>query len=639
MRRKVRLTRSLDTCSNRGVAVERRTGLDVATYAVRLQRSDDLRLPVRVDACAPEDFVSWCQRRRKHGDRLAVDLFSGAGGLSQGLTDAGWTVAVAVDHDPKALDTHRANFPGLAQDIDLGDSRARFQLVKLLRSLEVDLIAGGPPCQPFSRAGRSKIRSLVQSGQRDAEDLRKELWRAFVDVVTKVMPRAVLMENVPDMALGDELFVVRTIIASLERVGYRTQVQLVDAWRYGVPQHRQRLIVLARRDGAGFRWPVEVGKFTSLKDAIGDLPDLGLGTGGRVLEYDEGRLAPFPQRMRRGAEKGIIHDHMTRPVRDDDRAVFSMMTSKTLYSDIDPSLRRYTADTFDDKYKRLDWDDRSRSITAHIAKDGYWYIHPKENRTLTVREAARIQTFPDAFRFAGTRSDAFRQIGNAVPPMLGEAAARALLPTAKGQVTAHRDWTTVRKILAQWATRREKGEHWYLLPSLDHVPATAALVAMAGGRPGLGSVMACLRGARPLTKEHLDTLQRHGTGARLQAAVKRLCPLIGESDVIHDADRLADSLRLQIAETELFRLLLGEDRLVPNQTAVRVAARVVGSNSDTVNSRTAGRLDLALLVGSGEHAPARMAAVRLIGATICRSDQEPACRSCPLRNHCASASI
>lgn len=610
----------------------------MATYGVKLQRSDDLKLPARVDACQPEDFVTWCRKRRDHGGRLAVDLFSGAGGLSQGLTDAGWTVAVAVDHDPKALDTHRANFPGLAQDIDLGDARARRQLVKLLRSVEVDLIAGGPPCQPFSRAGRSKIRSLVESGQREAEDLRKELWRAFVDVVTKARPRAVLMENVPDMALGDELYVVRTIVASLEKVGYQTQVQLVDAWRHGVPQHRQRLIVLARRDGAGFRWPTEVGMSTTLKDAIGDLPALGLGTGGRALEYDGGKLDPFARRMRRGAEKGIIHDHMTRPVRDDDRTVFAKMNSKTLYSDIDPALRRYTADTFDDKYKRLGWDDRSRSITAHIAKDGYWYIHPEENRTLTVREAARIQTFPDSFRFAGTRSDAFRQIGNAVPPMLGEAAAGALLPVAKGQVTAHRDWTTVRKTLAQWATRKEKGEHWYLLPSRDHVPATAALVAMAGGPPGLGAAMTPLRRTRPLTPELLHTVLQHRSHTRLQSAVKRLSPLLDDSDVIHDAERLADSLSLRVAETELFRLLTGEDRLVPNQTAVRVAARVVGSDSDKVNSRTAGRLDLALLVGSGAHAPARMAAVRLIGATICRNDEERACPSCPLRNHCVSAS-
>ena len=96
------------------------------------------------------------------------------------------------------------------------------------------------------------------------------------------------------------------------------------------------------------------------------------------------------------------------------------MGAKTLYSDLPEHLRRYRADIFDDKYKRLEENGLSRTITAHIAKDGYWYIHPRDNRTLTVREAARLQTFPDRYRFAGPPSAAFRQIGNAVPPFVGE---------------------------------------------------------------------------------------------------------------------------------------------------------------------------------------------------------------------------
>ncbi|SCF34710.1 DNA (cytosine-5)-methyltransferase 1 [Micromonospora viridifaciens] len=569
-----------------------------------------------------------------------MDLFSGAGGLSQGLTDAGWTVAAAVDHDPKALDTHRANFPGLALDVDLGDENARAGLVRLLRQVEIDLVAGGPPCQPFSRAGRSKIRSLVEAGKRNPEDHRKELWRAFVGVVLKVRPRAVLMENVPDMALGDELFVVRTIVAMLEQAGYRTQVRLVDAWRFGVPQHRQRLILLARRDGAAFIWPEEVEHFTTLREAIDDLPRLNLGTGGRRMTHTSEGLSPFAQRMRRGAEPGIVFDHMTRPVRDDDRRVFAQMTSKTLYSAIDPSLRRYTADTFDDKYKRLDWNDRSRSITAHIAKDGYWYIHPEEHRTLTVREAARIQTFPDSFRFAGTRSDAFRQIGNAVPPMLGEAAARALAKRKELGDDGHRDWTSVRKILAQHATRQRRGENWYLLPEQGRPPALAALVAMVAGQPGLGSALEPLRGTATLTRQLLQRVLEGRTTPRLRNAVERLAPLLEDPDVAQDADQLEIKLGLRAAEADLFRLLLGEDRLVPNQTATRVAARVVGTDSHTTNRLTAGRLDLALLVGSGVHAASRMAAVRLLGATVCRTEATKSlCVACPLRKKCASALV
>ena len=121
-----------------------------------------------------------------------------------------------------------------------------------------------------------------------------------------------------------------------------------------------------------------------------------------------------------------MFDHITRPVREDDRAAFETMTHKTKYSDLAPEHQRYRNDIFDDKYKRLDENDLSRTITAHIAKDGYWYIHPRQPRTLTVREAARIQSFPDYFRFSGPPSAAFKQIGNAVPPLVAETVGKSI---------------------------------------------------------------------------------------------------------------------------------------------------------------------------------------------------------------------
>jgi DNA (cytosine-5)-methyltransferase 1 len=575
---------------------------------------------------------------------LAVDLFSGAGGLSLGLANAGWTVAAAVDHDQRALETHRANFPGLTLDLDLAERRDRRRLVRMLREVEIDLVAGGPPCQPFSRAGRSKIQSLVDAGLRDPDDHRRGLWRAFVEVVEKVLPRAVLMENVPDMALGDDLLVVRTIVDRLEVCGYRTQVRLVNAWRHGVPQHRQRMILLARRDGGSFDWPAETDRETTLREAIGDLPRLGNGTGGRRLEHRPvGRLPRFASAMRRGAERGVVHDHMTRPVRDDDLEVFKLMTPKTLYSEIPEDLRRYKADTFDDKYKRLGWDGLSRSITAHIARDGYWYIHPEEHRTLTVREAARIQTFPDWFRFAGPRSDAFRQIGNAVPPMLGEAAARAL---AAEQVSSRRpdddrDWRAVHARLSRWAASQRKGENWYLIPGSDLEPAVAVLVAMLRGAPELGAVLAPLRGARRLDSAVLKQIQvRHDTPL-MRSAVDRLSALAHRPGSWANPDQLIHDGRLKPAEAELFLLLIGVDLLCTTQGAIRVAARVLGSDSYKVNRRSAGRLDLARVVGAGERAPARMAAVRLLGATLCRAGgpDKLLCAGCPLRSACRTAAV
>ena len=122
----------------------------------------------------------------------------------------------------------------------------------------------------------------------------------------------------------------------------------------------------------------------------------------------------------------LIRDHVTRAVRPDDAEIFALMEPGDTYLDVPEHLRRYRSDIFNDKYLRLSFDDLSRTITAHIAKDGYWYIHPREDRTLSIREAARIQTFPDRFRFAGHPSTRYHQIGNAVPPLLASAIATSL---------------------------------------------------------------------------------------------------------------------------------------------------------------------------------------------------------------------
>ncbi len=617
----------------------------MATYGVKLHRSDILRLPVHSGACTEETFTEWCRRKIDSGCRLAADLFAGAGGLSLGIEQAGWIVAASVDNDVRAVETHRASFPGLTLDADLSSAEGRAHVVGTLRQTTIDLIAGGPPCQPFSRAGRSKIRSLVEEGARSPDDDRKELWRAFLEIVLQVRPRAVLMENVPDMALGDDFLVVRTIVDELETVGYYTQVKLVDAWKYGVPQHRKRLMILARRDVARFPWP-DGQPQVSLRGAIGDLPVLpdDNPVGARRLPYTEpDRLSEFAALMRKGAESGVIWDHMTRPVRADDRDVFKRMDSRTLYSEIPTSLRRYRAETFNDKYKRLDWDNLSRSITAHIAKDGYWYIHPEQHRTLTVREAARIQTFPDHYRFAGTRSDAFRQIGNAVPPRLGEAAARALAPKA-GVATPvstrpQSRWHEARQHLVGWARQQRRGSFWFAFPGPDVTPAVAVVVAiLSTGRAQpdeLASALELIRGYGKLTSRDLNDLLDALDGIRSAQKLADLRCLTRRQRIWSEPGELAEELRLLPAETALLRLLSGQDVMLTSQTSLRVAARVAGSESSKVNRLTDGRVDLARLVGAGSEAPLRMAALRVIGMTLCLPDERH-CDRCPLAYWCSS---
>lgn len=618
----------------------------MATYGVKLHRSDILSLPVHPAACTEETFAEWARQKINSGFRLAADLFAGAGGLSLGIEHAGWVIAASVDHDVRAVETHRACFPGLALDADLSSAEARTRVVGILRETTIDLIAGGPPCQPFSRAGRSKIRSLVKEGARSPDDDRKELWRAFLDIVLQVRPRAVLMENVPDMALGDDFLVVRTIVDELESTGYQTQVRLVDAWKYGVPQHRKRLMILARRDVARFQWPDDQPQ-VSLREAIGDLPVLpdDYPVGARRLPYIEpDSLSAFAVLMRKEAESGVIWDHMTRPVRADDREVFKRMDSRTLYSEIPASLRRYKADTFDDKYKRLDWDDLSRSITAHIAKDGYWYIHPEQHRTLTVREAARIQTFPDHYRFAGTRSDAFRQIGNAVPPRLGEAAARALVPetgdAASISAGPQSRWYRARQHLADWARQQRHGPFWFAFPGPDVTPAVAVVVAvLSSGRAQLSDLAPAIdliRGFNKLTSRDVRELLDVLDGVRSARNLADLRCLTRKQKVWAKPDELAKELQLLPAETALLGLLSGQDVMLTSQTSLRVATRVAGSKSGKVNRLTDGRVDLARLIGTESEAPLRMAALRVIGMTLCLPN-ELHCGRCPLAQWCSSS--
>lgn len=616
-------------------------GSQVSFYGVKLHRSDTLRLDEHPKACTEDNFVAWCDEQVASGRRLAVDLFSGAGGLSLGVERAGWTVALSVDNDPRALETHRAYFPGLALNVDLGDPERRTELIGLLRKTRIDLIAGGPPCQPFSRAGRSKIQSLVDEGRRDPLDHRRELWKAYLEVVLEVSPRVVLMENVPDMALGDDFRVVRTIIDALENAGYYAEARLVDAQRYSVPQHRKRLIVLARKDFHAFTWP-ESSDRVVLHDAIGDLPKLPEDNpvGDRRLPYREPNDKPrFLELMREGMERQkVVWDHMTRPVREDDLVVFKMMDAKTLYSAIPEHLRRYKADTFDDKYKRLAWGDLSRSITAHIAKDGYWYIHPEQHRTLTVREAARIQTFPDRFRFAGTRSDAFRQIGNAVPPLLGEAAAKALRPIPAGTAVEPNHWRDLHSVLVKWGEEQRGTKRWFLFPGPDAKQAVAAIVALIGinrlDNGGISHAFEPLRGCtKPLTRE-IHLVSAASGSERTAAKLAVLLDLVKKQRLWDDPDGLVDELRLKPAEQNVFRHLMGEDVMLVTAPVLRVTARFFGSESDQKNRLTDGRVELARLVGGGKNAPLRMAAIRRLAASQCIVGDTPKCATCPLAEWC-----
>ncbi len=491
-------------------------------------------------------------------------------------------------------------------------------LIDRLRPLGIDLVAGGPPCQPFSRAGRAKIRSLINEGMRDEVDARKELWRSFIDVVLALRPRAVLMENVPDMAIGDDLAVIRAISNVLEGAGYFVDYRLLDAWRHGVPQHRKRFILQARNDGALPVWPAPTEYRPTVRDAIEDLPSLDDTTGGRELPYTGQPSSALAKTLRDDAAD-VIYDHMTRPVRDDDREAFELMTSSTLYSDLPEHLRRYRSDTFNDKYKRLDWDDLSRTITAHIAKDGYWYIHPAEHRTLTVREAARIQTFPDSFRFAGTRSDAFRQIGNAVPPALGRTVAEAIVPLAEQRKEQPR-LPLLRRRLSLWADEQRKTA-WWLFPGPDMTAAAAAVAALLEMHrlpvATAALLMEPLRGAPELSFESLQHIDVHTLSKTRKDVLRQLRGILRESRAVDWTPRVA--AMLGDAQRRMFSLLRGGNELLVNDHVSKVVTLLMDLPEGHTGLRTDIKVALAQLVSSGDEAALRMCAIRAIAVSEARA--------------------
>lgn len=634
-------------------------------YGVKLIRGPFLELsPNDHHVMDSDEFLRLASSLRRKGAHLAADLFSGAGGISLGLEEAGYDVVMGADHYEAAVATHAHHFAGLSLNWDLADPDVVERVGKLIKDAGIEIIAGGPPCQPFSKAGRSMIRHRVQLGERDPHDERRDLWRSFLEIATSARPRAILMENVPDLALDREMFIFRSIVEELEQDGYSVHTRIIESWRYGVPQMRQRLLVVALRDGVAFEWPADAPTKTTLWNAIGEMPEIEGGwrpEGGAHgwKEYD-GPVTEYQHRMRRDVVPGDEHklfDHITRPVRDDDRAAFESMTHKTKYSDLAPEHQRYRNDIFDDKYKRLDENDLSRTITAHIAKDGYWYIHPRQPRTLTVREAARIQSFPDHFRFSGPPSAAFKQIGNAVPPMVAAAVGKSIRTalaagdkvsyTTREIGTALADWYQARRggdvalpwlrsdsrwvfvaseILLSRATRKTVSSFYPVLEHLDvdrgNVPAEAALDMISSLADGVG------RSARAeQLRELVAQMVVHPTAL--------WDPTIDRSRLSAIPASVADLAELAVP-TRDGEGVESEEPVLTGKGVLRVASRFLGNDVDKRNKQTDGRLAIARLIGIGEASRDAQLGLIELAASVCRIDS-PVCDLCPLREHCAYA--
>jgi len=399
----------------------------------------------------------------ERGIFTVIDLFCAPGGLSLGFEMAGFRSLAGVDKDHDGMLTYRHNFPyarAITADIKEELDSRRLMNEAGVGDRQVDVIIGGPPCQGFSNIGRVKIASLVREGvwnlstarPRFIDDPRNVLYREFVRIVRDLEPKFFVMENVPGMKSYRNGEIVGEIIEDFGKAGYRTESNVLDAVDFGVPQRRKRIFFIGTRlNGVRISWPkpthfdFEAGtttldRFTetsvkglkpciTVGEAIGDLPDPVPGRPGLAdfpLDYDRpaGRNDEYADWARKGSKK--VHNHITRRHSGRDVKVFHMMEEGMWWKDLPEEAKKlygYRDDIFHDKMKRLFRKKPSWTIVAHLYKDGYMYIHPTQLRSITVREAARLQSFPDRFVFRASRTSQFRQVGNAVPPLLARAVA------------------------------------------------------------------------------------------------------------------------------------------------------------------------------------------------------------------------
>ncbi len=370
-----------------------------------------------------------------------LDLFCGCGGFSLGMERAGFECLAALDFNAEAIATFRGNFSEVPHVLERDLTKfPPAELAKLLGTDRVDVIAGGPPCQGFSTA---RQRDGANHGElRFIKDDRRQLYREFLKYVGHFKPRVFVMENVLGIqsAAGGEYFTRVQHEARL--LGYRVVSQVADAFALGVPQKRRRqLIIGVRGDLPGF-FSTQLAPApralvgTTLGPAICDLPRLEAGKGAESADYDLARRERHLAYWRKPARNYLyqvcevtqaskLTAHRARPHSARDLGDFLLLregeNSATAMREGVEFEFPYDKSSFKDRYTRQSRRKPCSTIVAHLSKDGLMFIHPTQNRSLTPREAARIQSFPDWFQFTVARTHQFRIIGNAVPPLVSEA--------------------------------------------------------------------------------------------------------------------------------------------------------------------------------------------------------------------------
>jgi len=343
-----------------------------------------------------------------------IDLFCGCGGLSRGFMDAGYNVLLGIDFDEAALNSFEKNHGNAkALKLDLFNHDNIKVITDYLKenNQTLDVLIGGPPCQGFSIAG-----------PRDMNDKRNMLYSAMVKLADSAKPRAVLLENVPGMIQTNDGIGAKRIVEDFAKIGYKMVPKLLYAPDYGIPQIRKRVFFVGLRDSSKtFEFPVATVKkenYVTCEQAIGDLPALEGIYGDEIQQYPCSPQSEYQKMMRKNSKE--IHNHIG-TIHDEKTLKFLAMV---------PEGKNYKAlpKEYEGIYKYHEALTRyhSKKPSPTINTCHRSHFHYKYLRIPTVRESARLQSFPDDFIFYGTKAQQYRQVGNAVPPMLGKVVAEQL---------------------------------------------------------------------------------------------------------------------------------------------------------------------------------------------------------------------
>jgi DNA (cytosine-5)-methyltransferase 1 len=398
-----------------------------------------------------------------------IDLFSGAGGLSEGFITAGFNPIAHVELDSHACNTleTRLVYHKLKEEKNLGhyydylkgkDCRNNFiknfgakhltetvlnigiggknndyifnKIDELAGSNEIDLIIGGPPCQAYSLVGRARDSEGMKN------DPRNFLYKEYAKFLKNYRPKAFVFENVLGLETADGGKYLKNMQKYFRSIGYNLDYEIQNSENFGVLQKRRRVILIGWRKDIDFKYPTFdfVSNDFKVRDLLSDLKSLKPGEQKIITKYKSTTTGYLDQfKLRNGVD--FVTQHIARPHNNRDLEIYKIAIKKwkknerLKYPDLPQELKTHKNEkSFLDRFKVVNANGLSHTMVAHIAKDGHHYIYPdlKQVRSLSVREAARIQSFSDDFFFEGGRSAAFRQIGNAVPPLMAQEIAKKI---------------------------------------------------------------------------------------------------------------------------------------------------------------------------------------------------------------------